>query len=126
MSGTLRNILYVCLSIRPPGRICQQLYWRMHNVLVFRTDSNLNCLPLYQTSRQDLPAALLAHAQCFGVSHRLKLKLFFKCGNDIIETTDNYEHLKLNFRKSGNFTALDHLANQANKAAQVCIKYVCM
>ena len=27
--------LYICLSIRLPGRICQQLNWRIHNVLVF-------------------------------------------------------------------------------------------
>ena len=27
--------LYVCFSIRPPGMICQQLYWHILNVLVF-------------------------------------------------------------------------------------------
>ena len=27
--------LYICLSIGPPGRIYQQLYWRIHNLLVF-------------------------------------------------------------------------------------------
>ena len=35
MPGTPRNILYIiCLSVEPPSRICQQLYWRIHNVFV--------------------------------------------------------------------------------------------
>ena len=49
-----------------------------------------------------------------------KLKLFFKCGDDIIETTDSYKYLGIIFRKSGSFTnAQDHLAKQVNRAAQV-------
>ena len=40
-------------------------------------------------------------------------KLFFKCGNDIIETTDTFKNLGLIFYKSGNLTiAQDHLANK--------------
>ena len=33
-----------------------------------------------------------------------KLKLFFKCGDDIIETTDSYKYLGIIFNKSGSFT----------------------
>ena len=49
-----------------------------------------------------------------------KLKLFFKCGDDKIETTDSYKYLGIIFHKSESFTnAQDHLAKQANRAAQV-------
>ena len=44
-----------------------------------------------------------------------KQKLFFKCGDDILETTDSYKYLGIIFHKSGSFTnAQDHLAKQAN------------
>ena len=53
-------------------------------------------------------------------SHRPQTKLFFKCGDDIIETTDSYKYLGIMFHKSRSFTnAQDHLAKQANRAAQV-------
>ena len=49
-----------------------------------------------------------------------KFQLVYKCGNVLIETTDSYKHLGVIFHKSGNFTsAQNHLAKQANKAAQV-------
>ena len=33
-----------------------------------------------------------------------KLRLFFKCGDDIIETTDSYKYLGIIFHKRGSFT----------------------
>ena len=46
-------------------------------------------------------------------------KLFLRSGDDTTETTSSYKYLGLIFHNSGNFTiARDHLAKQANKAAQ--------
>lgn len=46
-----------------------------------------------------------------------KIPLFFKCGDDVIETTDTYKYLGIMINKNGTFTnAQEHLSKQAQKA----------